>query len=151
MSVFGKSSPKPEYNEVVPSSTPSSNIATSNTAPLTVIAAGTVIDGNIETTDSIRLEGKVKGHLRSSAKVTIGSQASLDGDLSSKEAEISGEVNGVVEISELLTLKATAVIKGDIFTNKLFIEIGATFNGNCTMGARTKQVSFSDKVAAGGK
>jgi cytoskeletal protein CcmA (bactofilin family) len=61
-------------------------------------------------------------------------------------AEISGEVTGKVEVKELLTLKSTAIIHGDINTGKLIIEAGAKFNGNCKMGVVSKEVTLSEKT-----
>ena len=48
------------------------------------------------------------------------------------------------EVSELLVLKATAVINGDIVTGKLVIEAGAVFNGTCRMGAAVKDIKLSE-------
>jgi cytoskeletal protein CcmA (bactofilin family) len=54
--------------------------------------------------------------------------------------EISGTVNGTISIESLLTLKSTAVVEGDISTNKLVIEVGAKFNGNCHMLKKTPEI-----------
>ena len=53
-------------------------------------------------------------------------------------------IDGNIEIGELLTLKKTAVINGDIVTNKLVIELGAFFNGKCVMGAATRNLKVAD-------
>jgi cytoskeletal protein CcmA (bactofilin family) len=42
-------------------------------------------------------------------------------------------VNGKINCQDLLSLKATAKLNGDINTKKLAIEPGAVFTGNCTM------------------
>ena len=60
-------------------------------------------------------------------------------------AIIAGEIQGSVEIGELLTLKPTAVIHGDIMTNKLVVESGATFNGSCRMGVSVDTIDFEDE------
>jgi cytoskeletal protein CcmA (bactofilin family) len=49
-----------------------------------------------------------------------------------------------LEIAELLVLKATAVINGDIVTGKLVVEPGAVFNGGCKMGATIKEIKISE-------
>jgi cytoskeletal protein CcmA (bactofilin family) len=53
-------------------------------------------------------------------------------------------VKGKLEISELLVLKATAVINGDIVTGKLVVEPGAIFNGSCRMGATIKEIKIAE-------
>jgi cytoskeletal protein CcmA (bactofilin family) len=99
-----------------------------------VIGKGTVLEGNIDTYGNIRIEGKIIGNIKSKSKVALGSSSHVDGNISAQNADIEGEVKGKIEISELLVLKSTAVIHGDIITGKLVVESGAIFNGGCKMG-----------------
>ena len=59
----------------------------------------------------------------------IGPKGNVTGNIVSTNAEILGEVEGSIHVSAKLVLKATAVIKGDIFALKLEIEPYARFNG----------------------
>ena len=52
-----------------------------------------------------------------------------------------------LEVAELLVLKATAVIHGDIVTGKLVVEPGAIFNGTCKMGAAVKDIKIAENGA----
>jgi cytoskeletal protein CcmA (bactofilin family) len=110
----------------------------------THIAKGAMFQGNVETYGTIRVEGKVFGNIKSKGKVSLGETSFVQGNLLSQNAEIAGEVSGVVEIVEILTLKTSAVIHGDIFCNKLIVESGATFNGKCQMGVVIKEITISD-------
>jgi cytoskeletal protein CcmA (bactofilin family) len=56
-------------------------------------------------------------------------------------------VKGRIEVSELLVLKATAVIHGDIVAGKLVVESGAVFNGTCKMGAAVKEIKIAENGA----
>ena len=47
-----------------------------------------------------------------------------------RSADVSGELKAKVSVSELLVLKSTAKLDGDIVTNKLAIEPGANFSGH---------------------
>jgi len=108
----------------------------------TLVGKGTVIEGNIETTGTIRIEGKVTGNVTSKSKVVLGPLSSVLGDILALNADIEGEVKGNLEIGELLTLKSTSVTEGDIQTSKLVVEPGASFNGKCSMGnARNLRIS----------
>lgn len=98
------------------------------------IAKGTTITGNVDTFGNFRLDGKLVGDLRSKSKVFIGQGSHVDGNIFAQNAEVEGEITGKIEISESLVLRATAVVHGDIFTGKLTIDPGATFNGQCHMG-----------------
>jgi cytoskeletal protein CcmA (bactofilin family) len=109
-----------------------------------VIGKGTVLEGNIETYGNIRIEGKVIGNVKSKSKIALGANSHIEGNIISQNADIEGEVKGKLEISELLVLKATAVIMGDISTGKLVVEPGAVFNGSCKMGAAVKDIKLGD-------
>lgn len=109
-----------------------------------VIGKGTVLEGNIETFGNIRIEGKVIGNVKSKSKIALGTSSHIDGNVSAQNADIEGEVRGKIEISDLLVLKATAVVHGDILTGKLVVEPGALFNGSCKMGAAIKDLKITE-------
>jgi cytoskeletal protein CcmA (bactofilin family) len=108
------------------------------------IGKGTYLEGNVETYGNIRIEGKVLGNIKSKSKVALGPGSQITGNIMSQNADIEGEVKGKLEIAELLVLKATAVINGDIVTGKLVVEPGAIFNGSCRMGATIKEIKIAD-------
>lgn len=108
------------------------------------IGKGTFLEGNIETYGNIRVEGKVVGNVKSKSKVALGNSSHVQGNIIAQNADIEGEVRGRLEISELLVLKATAVINGDIVSGKLVVEPGAVFNGSCKMGATVKEIKIAD-------
>jgi len=105
-----------------------------------IIGKGTVLVGNLEAYGNIRIEGKITGNLKSKNKVAMGQSSHVEGDIMAQNAEIAGEVKGRLEVSELLILKPTAVINGDIITNKLLVETGAVFNGSCQMGVSMQEI-----------
>lgn len=108
------------------------------------IGKGTVLEGNIETYGNIRIEGKIVGNVKSKSKVALGNSSHVDGNIVAQNADIEGEVKGRIEVTELLVLKATAVINGDIVTGKLVVETGAVFNGSCKMGAPVKDIKIGE-------
>ncbi len=108
------------------------------------IGKGTVLTGDVETFGNIRIEGKMIGNLKTKSKAVLGDSSQLDGNVVAQNAEIFGNVVGKVEVAELLILKATAVISGDIITNKLVVESGATFNGGCKMGVSMKEIRIGE-------
>ncbi len=109
-----------------------------------VIGKGTVLEGNIETFGNIRIEGKIIGNIKSKSKIALGNSSHIEGNVTAQNADIEGEVKGKIEISELLVLKSTAVISGDIITGKLVVEPGAVFNGSCKMGIVNKDFKLGE-------
>jgi len=119
----------------------SSQVAFNPTA-LNIINNGTQITGDVNSEGDMRVDGIIKGYLTSKARLVLGPTAVIDGDIKAANIEISGEVNGNIYASELLTVKSTAKINGDIISNKLIIEAGATFNGSCKMN-KLKEASIT--------
>lgn len=116
---------------------------TANTAgkTLNLFSEGTVIKGDIKTSNDIRIDGIIEGLIYSDAKVVIGPSGKVIGDIMCQNADVSGKVSGMVSVKELLFLKNTAEVDGDIDTNKLVVEAGAKFNGTCSMGNPKTQPS----------
>ena len=65
--------------------------------------------------------------------------------LVAQNAEVFGEIDGRVEIVDILTLKTSSNVKGDVVCNKFVTESGANFNGKCQMGNTIKEVKFEDR------
>ena len=112
------------------------------------IGKGTEIRGDIETFGNIRVDGKIFGNLKTKSKAAFGPGSFVQGNIHAQNAEIEGEVDGKVMVAELLVLKSTAVIKGDIITNKLIVESGATFNGGCKMGEDIGEIKLGANESA---
>ena len=108
------------------------------------IGKGTVLEGNIETYGNIRIEGKVIGNIKSKSKIALGNSSHVEGNIIAQNADLEGEVKGRIEISEMLILKATAVVHGDIITGKLVVEPGAVFNGTCKMGTQARDIKMGE-------
>lgn len=106
---------------------------TFNPNNLNIINAGTTITGDLTSEGDMRIDGTVKGYVSSKARLVMGPTSKVEGDIKAVNVEISGEVNGNIFVSELLVVKNTAKITGDIVSAKLIIEVGAEFNGNCSM------------------
>lgn len=107
---------------------------------INIIRSGTTITGDIDCEGDIRIDGKLFGHLKSEGKVVVGEQGVVEGTIECAYATISGGVKANINVNELLSLKATANLVGEIVTNKLQIEPGANFSGNCKMGAVIKGI-----------
>ncbi len=100
---------------------------------LNSLVRGTVTEGNVIAENDIRVDGIIKGNLRCAARVIIGPSGFVDGEINCQNAMIEGKFNGVLRVAELLNVKETADITGDVTTGKLTISAGAMFNVTCNM------------------
>ena len=101
---------------------------------MSLIAAGTEIQGEISCAGDLRVDGKVNGTLNARGKVVIGEAGRVEGEVNCRNCDISGYLKGKIGVQELLALKSTAKLNGDISTKRLSIEPGGIFSGNCAMG-----------------
>jgi cytoskeletal protein CcmA (bactofilin family) len=113
-----------------------------------LIGGGTKIVGDITSAGDVRIDGHLSGNIVIAGKFVLGATGVVEGNITSVNADLSGEVKGTVKISEMLSLKSTARINGDIETSKLMIEPGAVFTGSCNMGAKVKNLSNTQNVSA---
>lgn len=104
-----------------------------NTA-VNVIAQGTQLQGNMVTASDCRIDGAMRGNIESKAKIIIGRSGVVEGNIKCANIEIEGNVKAEsLIVTELLSLKSTANLIGNIETGKIAIEPGAEFSGNCKM------------------
>jgi cytoskeletal protein CcmA (bactofilin family) len=99
-----------------------------------LIGTGTTITGDIVSNGDVRIDGVLKGNIRGTAKILIGQEGVVEGDIEGQQADIMGRVEGRISVKELLNLRSNAIIKGDIRAGKLQIEPTVVFNGQCQMG-----------------
>lgn len=98
-----------------------------------IIAAGTTLKGDITSNGDIRIDGTLQGNIHCSAKVVIGSNGMVAGDIGGQQADIMGKVTGTIRVKELLQLKGGCQVNGNLHAGKLQIEPSANFNGQCHM------------------
>jgi cytoskeletal protein CcmA (bactofilin family) len=103
-------------------------------AGTSLIGTGTTITGDIVSNGDVRIDGVLKGNIRGTAKILIGQDGVVEGDIEGQQADIMGRVEGRISVKELLNLRSNAIIKGDIRAGKLQIEPTVVFNGQCQMG-----------------
>jgi cytoskeletal protein CcmA (bactofilin family) len=120
--------------------------ATPNSIISNRINHGTTIEGSIESDGDLRIEGVIKGTLRTKSKVAVGSTGLIEGDVHCKTADVEGRIVGDLEVSDVLTLKASAIVEGNIYTAKIVIENGARFDGVCNMGTKEKITNVQNVI-----
>jgi cytoskeletal protein CcmA (bactofilin family) len=100
----------------------------------TLISAGTVLNGDIISENDLRIDGTIKGNIKCSSKIIIGSTGFVDGHIESSNADVMGKVQGNVVVKEFLQLRGESKVIGNLTAAKLQIDPTATFNGQCHMG-----------------
>jgi cytoskeletal protein CcmA (bactofilin family) len=99
----------------------------------TILGAGTIFSGNIESTGTIRIDGRVDGDVKAAGDVFVGTTAVIKGAISAANVQLAGTVEGNIKASGLLQILSTAKLFGDISVNSFVADEGAFFQGKCTM------------------
>ena len=118
-----------------------------NNSVVNIIGQGTSILGDINSNGDVRIDGTLKGSIKTEGKVVLGKEGVVEGDVVCQNADISGIIKAKITVSNLLSLKETAKLNGDIVTNKLSIEPGAEFTGSCSMGAVIREIKNAEQTA----
>ena len=99
----------------------------------TLIGEGCEFEGNLNLSTATRIDGKVKGNIKSEGMLIIGETGSVEGDIRCSEILIHGVVNGNID-ARRIELKRGATLNGDVRVDVFIIEEGAVYNGHCSMG-----------------
>ncbi|AMC11242.1 hypothetical protein Lupro_08235 [Lutibacter profundi] len=105
-----------------------------------IIGKNTSIIGDVISEGDFRIDGKVEGTIKTTGRVVIGKTGSINGKVACNNADIEGKFSGELIVNSLLTLKATAIISGDVIISKLSVEPGAEFNASCSMKGSVKEL-----------
>lgn len=97
------------------------------------IDQNTSLKGTIKAKTDIRIDSSVEGNVETTGKVILGKEAKVLGEVSCANAEIEGLFKGKLMVSGILSLKTNSNVEGEVLTQKLIVEAGATFNAQCKM------------------
>ncbi len=100
------------------------------------LVQGTSVEGSLKANSDIRIDGRLNGKLECAGRLIIGGSGVIDGEVDCQNAIIEGKFIGKLNVKELLDIRESADVNGDVSTNKLLIQSGAVFNVNCDMGGR---------------
>jgi cytoskeletal protein CcmA (bactofilin family) len=98
-----------------------------------LIGVGTHIDGNINFSGGLRVDGRVTGNIvalgEKSSTLVLSDQAVIEGKIVVSHAVINGTVSGAIHASEYVELQPKAKVSGDIHYKAMEIQLGASVDG----------------------
>jgi cytoskeletal protein CcmA (bactofilin family) len=145
MGIFGNSESKPPEAPSVPTRPAMSGPAEKERgAPAAVvskpgtciIAAKTVIKGELTGDEDVIVEGNVDGQIRITRDLRVGANGVVKATVEAQSIIVSGELIGDCQASVRVEIQATGRLTGNIRAPKIVIAEGAMFRGNSDMSAR---------------
>lgn len=111
-----------------------------------LIGTGTTIEGNINFSGGLRVDGHVRGNVISAedkpGTLVLSDQARIEGEIRVAHAVINGTVVGPIHAAEYVELQGKANVSGDVNYRTLEIQLGAVVQGRLVYQPEGK----SDKV-----
>jgi cytoskeletal protein CcmA (bactofilin family) len=95
---------------------------------------GSSFKGELEFEDTMRIDGKFNGRIRSKNELIVGESAHIEGEIHVGRIAISGTVVGKIKADQRVEIHRNGKVYSDVDTPALVIEEGAIFQGNCVMG-----------------
>ena len=100
----------------------------------TLIGAGSILQGDLEFTGGLRVDGHIKGHISAQdtnqGTLVLSESGIIEGDINVPHVVINGPVKGNVVSSGHVELQAKAKVTGDIHYKAVEMELGAMLNGS---------------------
>jgi cytoskeletal protein CcmA (bactofilin family) len=110
----------------------------------TIIGKGSILDGNIQVQNSMRVDGRIKGNIVCSDTVVIGKDGEVTGEVKAGNLLLAGRLVGKIVADGKVYLESKAVIRGDIKALRLVVDDGAVFDGNCVMNGKEPSAKRDD-------
>jgi cytoskeletal protein CcmA (bactofilin family) len=97
---------------------------------MATIGKSVVIKGELSGSEDLYIDGKVEGNIDlRNHNLTIGPSGSVKAGITAKSIVIQGKVDGSLTASDRLDLRKSAVVTGDVSTQRIAIEEGAFLKG----------------------
>ena len=125
---------------------------TPKTAEFAHIGKSVVIKGELSGSEDLYVDGQVEGSIELSGnRLIIGPHGQVRANVNAKGVIVQGKLEGNIRTSERAELTKSAVVTGDIATQRVAIEEGAYFKGKVDIqreGAKTDGVKPASSASA---
>ena len=118
-----------------------------------LIGAGTSIDGDLNFSGGMRIDGQVNGNVIAAqgkpSTLVLSEHARVNGEVNVTHLVINGAINGSVFASEYMELQSKAKVNGDVHYTTLEIQLGAIVEGrliHSSTAAQDKVVAFKSST-----
>jgi len=97
---------------------------------------GTSFSGEVTFHDTLRIDGKFEGAVRSGNTLVVGESADVNAEVDVANVSVSGRIRGNVRASGRVELHPTARAECSFECKVLVVHEGASFDGQCVMGGK---------------
>ncbi len=114
-------------------------------AGYSVVDKQLAINGELNTTSSVRVDGRVEGARHRADTLIVGSEATVVGDVEVRDLIVAGEIRGNVIASGRIEIQANASVTGNIRAAAMQLEEGGVIKGHLVIApAGAEAASFPE-------
>ena len=95
------------------------------------LSENTVLEGTLTIKGGLRLDGTIRGAVKSESMITLGETAHVEADITARTVISSGEIKGDIHQADFVQISLPGSIQGSIETRELILEKGVYFDGSC--------------------
>lgn len=108
----------------------------SNSSAINSLAEGAHVEGTVRAASDMRIDGTLIGTIHCDGRLIVGPTGVIEGTINCTNAVIEGKIDGKLKVEQMLHVKETATITGEVVTDKLIVQADAVFNVQCQMGGQ---------------
>jgi cytoskeletal protein CcmA (bactofilin family) len=102
------------------------------------LGSGTVIEGKFTFDSPVRIDGSLSGEIVSNSLLIVGEHAIVRAKVDVGSLIVLGEVVGDVNAADLVEIRATGSLRGDLSTSRIAIETGGFYQGSISLKKTVK-------------
>ena len=121
---------------------PEQRSAPAREAPLSLLAGGLRVVGEIESDGVITIEGRLEGNLRGKTQVLVAPGGVVVGDIAADEVVVVGRVEGNITAARRIELRDGAIVEGDLTTPRVVVQEGGVVNGRLRANRPVGEVAY---------
>lgn len=97
------------------------------------LGSGTMIEGRFSFETPVRIDGSLRGEIKSSSALIVGKNAVVNARIKVGALIVLGSVEGEIEAEDLIEIRSSGSLLGEVVTKRIALEEGGVFSGSCTM------------------
>jgi cytoskeletal protein CcmA (bactofilin family) len=100
----------------------------------TIIGSDAKFKGDLSFDKSVKVLGSFEGRIDTKGDLFVASGGTLQADVEAGNIIVEGELNGNIAAKDMVELKESARLQGDLRCERLIVTEGARFVGHCSVG-----------------
>ena len=111
---------------------------------ITVIAAGSVIEGVLRVRGMVQVDGMIDGQLLAEGQVSIGPEGKVYGEVSADELSVAGAVEGTLWTRGHLHVLSSGSVRGNARYSSLQVDRGGIMDGSASLVEESEEAAVGD-------